>query len=183
MSTLRRSTDLVFSDEPTLQVPPCNGGIITEKEWLASRRSNLPKGLRFVERVQGPGKYEFYVTKALRAKFKSSWSELYKIEAIREYESYRKEYDRIKTSRRDHRLDGVRRDVLKREALYFEDLKMKAPSSKRMKTSSSGLRITMPLVPRAKSVELTNLEAKAGEDSSTTSSSQAWTTEELFKLS
>ena len=177
MSTLRRSTDLVFSDEPTLQVPPCNGGIITEKEWLASRRSNLPKGLRFVERVQGPGKYEFYVTKALRAKFKSSWSELYKIEAIKEFQSYRKEYDKIKASRREHRLDDIRRDVLKREALYYEEMKERTP--KRLRPSASDLRIMIPLVPKSKKLESTNDQAKANEDSSTTSS---WTTEELFKM-
>lgn len=181
MATLRASTNSELSDEPTLSAPADNGGIITEQEWLASRRSGLPKGLRYIERLQGPGRYEFYVTKALRAKYRSSWGELYKIEAIKEYESYRKEYDRIKTSRREHRMDATRRDVLKREALYYEDLKMKTPS-KRARTSSSSLRIKIPLTPMTRKLKLTDFQCKTPEDSSTTSSTTGWSTEELFKM-
>ena len=177
MSTLRRTPDQDSTDEPTSPAQSGDGGIISESAWLASRRLGLPKGLRFVERVQGPGKYEFYVTKALRAKFKSSWSELYKIEAIKEFQSYRKEYDKIKASRREHRLDDIRRDVLKREALYYEEMKERTP--KRLRPSASDLRIMIPLVPKSKKLESTNDQAKANEDSSTTSS---WTTEELFEM-
>ena len=129
------SIELPRSTSPPLTTTPEQQSVMTDEEWTASRKAGLPKGVSYIVRSSGVGKYEFYLPKLFRKRYKNSWGELYKIEAIREYKKFKIEYNRVKIKKGRKQRDAVRRMAIKREQLYYAD-KERRSKAKRSKTES-----------------------------------------------
>ena len=137
--------------------------VLSDEAWIQSRKAGLPKGLHFAMRSSGLGRYEFYLPKLFRGRYRNTWGELHKIEAIREYKRFKIEYNRVRVSKSKRQRDNVRRMAIRREELYYAD-KAKRSKAKRARVDSKA---EMPGIQGRETVRMA--AASATSSSSTTS--------------